>query len=46
MFTRYGGSIMPEPVVAAMADASKNFVNLFQLQDRMGEALAAMTQNE
>jgi D-glucosaminate-6-phosphate ammonia-lyase len=46
MFTRYGGSIMPEPVVAAMAEASKQFVNLFDLQDRMGNAIAAMTHNE
>jgi L-seryl-tRNA(Ser) seleniumtransferase len=46
MFTRYGGSIMPEAVLAAMTEASKQFVNLFELQDRMGEALAAMTNNE
>ncbi len=37
---------MPEPVVAAMAEASKQFVNIFELQDRMGEAIAKMTQNE
>ena len=46
MYTRYGGSIMPEPVVAAMAEASKHFVNLYDLQDRVGQAIAAMTHNE
>ena len=46
MYTRYGGSIMAEPVVAAMAEASRRFVNLFDVQDRMGEAIAAMTNNE
>jgi uncharacterized pyridoxal phosphate-dependent enzyme len=45
-YTRYGGSIMPDPVVAAMAEASKKFVNLFELQDRVGESVAAMTNNE
>jgi uncharacterized pyridoxal phosphate-dependent enzyme len=46
MYTRYGGSIMPEPVAAAMAEASKRFVNLYELQDRVGESIAAMTHNE
>jgi L-seryl-tRNA(Ser) seleniumtransferase len=46
MFTRYGGSIMPSEVVAAMAQASRNFVNLYDLQDRVGESIAAMTHNE
>jgi D-glucosaminate-6-phosphate ammonia-lyase len=46
MYTRYGGSIMPPPVVAAMAEASRQFVNLYELQDRVGEAIAAMTRNE
>jgi uncharacterized pyridoxal phosphate-dependent enzyme len=46
IYTRYGGTIMPGPVVAAMVEASKQFVNLFELQDRIGEAIAQMTQNE
>jgi uncharacterized pyridoxal phosphate-dependent enzyme len=46
MYTRYGGSIMPAPVVAAMAEASRQFVNIFDLQDRVGQAIAAMTRNE
>ncbi|HEX3357744.1 MAG TPA: aminotransferase class V-fold PLP-dependent enzyme [Tepidisphaeraceae bacterium] len=46
IYTRFGGTIMPEAVVAAMAEASRQFVNLFELQDRMGEAIARMTQNE
>jgi uncharacterized pyridoxal phosphate-dependent enzyme len=45
-YTRYGGSIMPEPVVAAMAEASRQFVNLYELQDRVGQAIARMTNNE
>ena len=46
MYTRYGGTIMPEVVLAAMADASKRFVNLFELQDQVGRAIARLTQNE
>jgi L-seryl-tRNA(Ser) seleniumtransferase len=46
MYTRFGGSIMAEPVVAAMAEASKHFVNIFDLQNRVGDAIAAMTRNE
>ena len=46
MYMRYGGTIMPEPVVAAMAEASRQFVNIFDLQNRIGEAIAKMTQNE
>jgi uncharacterized pyridoxal phosphate-dependent enzyme len=45
-YTRYGGSIMPDEVVASMAEASKQFVNMFDLQDRVGEAIAKMTRNE
>ena len=46
MYTRYGGSIMPEAVVAAMVKASKRFVNLYELQDQVGHAIAKLTQNE
>jgi uncharacterized pyridoxal phosphate-dependent enzyme len=46
MYTRYGGTIMPEVVLAAMAEASKRFVNLYELQDQVGRAIAKLTQNE
>jgi L-seryl-tRNA(Ser) seleniumtransferase len=46
MYTRYGGSIMPEAVVEAMVDATKRFVNLFDLQDQVGRAIATLTHNE
>src|SRR5215471_728882 len=45
-YTRYGGSIMPDEVVAAMAEASRQFVNIYELQDRVGSAIAGMTGNE
>ena len=44
--TRLGGSIMPSEVVAAMADASKHFVDIIELQKRVGEEIAKLTHNE
>jgi L-seryl-tRNA(Ser) seleniumtransferase len=44
--TRLGGSIMPREVVEAMVDASRHFVNLDELQRRVGERIAELTQNE
>ena len=44
--TRLGGSIMPPEVVAAMADASKHFVDIIELQKRVGEEIAKLTHNE
>lgn len=44
--TRLGGSIMPPEVVAAMAEASKHFVDIIELQKRVGEELAKLTYNE
>ncbi len=44
--TRLGGSIMPAEVVAAMADASKHFVDIIELQKRVGEEIAKLTHNE
>ena len=44
--TRLGGSIMPPEVVAAMAEASKNFVDIVELQKRVGEEIAKLTHNE
>jgi L-seryl-tRNA(Ser) seleniumtransferase len=44
--TRLGGSIMPREVIEAMIDASRTFVNLDDLQRRVGERLAELTHNE
>lgn len=44
--TRLGGSIMPPPVVAAMAEASKQFVDLPMLQERVAERIAELTHND
>lgn len=44
--TRLGGSLMPPPVVAAMADAARAFVDLDDLQERVGRRLAERTGNE
>jgi L-seryl-tRNA(Ser) seleniumtransferase len=41
-FTALGGSIMPPEVQAAWMAASQNFVDLAQLQDRVGEKIARM----
>jgi D-glucosaminate-6-phosphate ammonia-lyase len=40
--TFLGGSIMPPEVAAAWVEASKHFVNLFELQDRVGERIAKL----
>ena len=44
--TRLGGSRMPPEVVAAMVEASRCFVDLDELQRRVGERIAALTHNE
>ncbi|TDW23774.1 hypothetical protein [Kribbella kalugense] len=44
--TFLGGSLMPPPVVQAMADAAARFVDLPELQLRVGERLAELTHNE
>lgn len=44
--TRLGGSLMPPPVVEAMADAAQEFVDLNELQRKVGERLAELTRNE
>ena len=38
--TTLGGSLMPEPVVAAMTEASRSFVGLDELHERAGKWLA------
>lgn len=40
--TRLGGSLMPPEVVAAWLDASKHFVNLVELHDKVGERIARL----
>src|SRR5262245_39448843 len=38
--TNLGGSLMPPEVVAAWMDASRHFVDLVELQERVGEKIA------
>jgi D-glucosaminate-6-phosphate ammonia-lyase len=40
--TNLGGSVMPPEVVAAWVDASRHFVNLLELQARVGERIAKL----
>src|SRR5262249_5093627 len=40
--TNLGGSLMPPEVVAAWVDASRHFVNLLDLQDKVGERIAQL----
>ncbi len=44
--TKFGGSLMPEEVVSAMNAAAGAFVDLAQLQARVGERIAQLTGNE
>ncbi|MGH3264459.1 MAG: hypothetical protein ACRDNS_20965, partial [Trebonia sp.] len=44
--TRLGGSLMPPVVVAAMNQAAGAFIELPELQRRVGERIAALTDNE
>lgn len=44
--TKLGGSLMPPPVVAAMAGAAGAFVDYPHFARRVGERIAALTQNE
>ena len=44
--TRLGGSLMPEPVLAAMVEAARSHVDVFELQDVVGRRLAELTRNE
>src|SRR5438132_4179765 len=41
-FTALGGSLMPPEVVAAWVEASKSWVSLPELQDRVGEKIAKL----
>lgn len=44
--TKLGGSRMPAPVVAAMAEGAGSFVDLHELQRRVGQRIAELTRNE
>jgi L-seryl-tRNA(Ser) seleniumtransferase len=44
--TRLGGSRMPPPVVEAMVAGAQTFVDLLELQARVGARIAELTQNE
>ena len=45
-YTRFGGSIMPPEVVAAMVEASRTHVNIEDLQVAVGRRIAELTHNE
>jgi len=44
--TMYGGSVMPDEVVAAMEEASKSYVDLLDLHRKAGDYIAGLTNNE
>ena len=44
--TRLGGSIMPDEVLLAMNDAARHFVDIDELQKKVGERIAELTRNE
>ncbi len=44
--TKYGGSLMPPDVIAAMNEAAGAFVDLQQLQRAVGDRIAVLTGNE
>lgn len=45
-FTKLGGSIMPPEVRAAMTAAANSFIDLFELQEKVGTRIAVLTRNE
>lgn len=44
--TRYGGSIMPKEVLQAMEEASQSYVDIIELQEKVGAYIARLTHNE
>src|SRR5205809_256929 len=44
--TRLGGSLMAPEVVQAMNDAARSFIDLHELQRRVGDHIATITHNE
>ncbi len=45
-YTKFGGSVMPPPVVAAMNSAAESHVDLEALQTTVGQKIAELTHNE
>ena len=45
-YTKLGGSIMPPEVRAAMTAAADSFIDLFELQEKVGAKIAELTHNE
>ena len=44
--TRLGGSLMPKVVLEAMMEAAQSFVDIVELQKKVGEEIARLTKNE
>ena len=44
--TMYGGSIMPDEVVAAMKEAAGSYVDIMELHKKAGDYIAKLTHNE
>jgi len=44
--TPLGGSLMPREVLEAIVDASCSFVDIFELQKKIGERIATLTNND
>ena len=44
--TKFGGSLMPPEVLSAMTEAASAYVDLAQLQQRVGHRIAQLTRNE
>ncbi|MGW5366337.1 aminotransferase class V-fold PLP-dependent enzyme [Actinopolymorpha pittospori] len=44
--TRLGGSLVAPPVVPAMAEAARHFVDIVELHRRVGQRLAELTRND
>ncbi len=44
--TALGGSLMPPEVLAAMAEAAQHFVEIDELQEKVGQKIATLTHNE
>ncbi|HEX4124104.1 MAG TPA: hypothetical protein VHY37_05200 [Tepidisphaeraceae bacterium] len=45
-YTRFGGAIMADEVVAAMAEAARSGVDVAEMQEKVGKAIARLTRNE
>lgn len=45
-YTSLGGSLMAPQVTAAMAEAARSYVDMYELQERAGARLAELTRND